>query len=992
MHKSGILHRLLTTTAICGAAMGAATPAHAEGTGTRVGSEATAPVVVVTREEIELQGTTQIEDLISSLPQGFESQGGGTNNGAAGIATANLRGLGSSRTLVLLNGRRIPYGDPRIERADLNLIPAGLVDRVEVLTGGASSVYGSDAVSGVVNFITRTHVDGVRFTGTGSFFYHNNDAENRVIDALDFRNFVFPEDSRADGEQVDLTFQIGTTFAGGLGHVMGYAGYREIKGVRQGERDYGFCSLNARSPFQVELDPTRILDCDVSVASPNGTFFTDTGTYQVGPNRTFIPGSTGYNFAPFAFYQRPDERYTAGAYADFEISSLFKLYFEGNFMEDKTRSEIVYTGDFGTTDNINCDNPLLSAQQRAIVCAPANLIGSSGFPDGGPPQVFFDPTTGNPYFRGFLQPLRRNVEGGLRTDVLEHTNYRAVFGMRGDLSDVWSYDSYYQFGRVDFAETYLNDFSVTRLTRAVDVVDNPTTVGIDPVCRSVVDGSDPDCVPYDIYALDQVSPEAIDYLSNPALQDGHTEQHLVHFDFTGDLGSYGLKTPWTTQGFGFNIGAEYRKETLELLVDDAFRNNDLAGVGAPILPVDGDFDVREAFAEVRIPLVHDLPFFNELSFELGYRYSDYGVQDRHFSTDTYKFAANWSPVQDIRFRSNYNRSVRAPNIQDLFEPQRVVFDGNIDPCAGPEIDGRVNGYTEEECARTGVTPGQFGNILRNPSEQYHGLIGGNPDLDPEVADTWTAGVVIQPRFLPRFALTVDWFDIEIDKSIDLVGADQILFHCIEANELCGEIHRNSQGSLWTTQDGYVRDLPFNVGGLSTSGLDFTASYSYDLGRFGSLGFNFVGTWLDELVVNPFGPTEYDCAGLFGNVCGTPSPEWRSKTRVTLVMPNGFGASLQWRYFSSLDHAGLSSDPDLENPFVGPGEEKLPSVSYLDLVLTYRIGDHYNFRVGANNILDKDPPIAPLGNLDINTARSGNTYPNVYDALGRYIFAGVTLDF
>ena len=226
----------------------------------------------------------------------------------------------------------------------------------------------------------------------------------------------------------------------------------------------------------------------------------------------------------------------------------------------------------------------------------------------------FHQPDGTPYFRGFLQPLRRNVEGGGRQADLQHTDYRIVAGMRGDFAKGMSYEAYYQYGRVIYAQTYLNDFSVVRLNRALDVIDNPATPGVDPTCRSVLDGSDANCVPYDIFVTGGVTPAATAYLSTPGFARGNTQQSIAHADFTLAGGEYGLQSPWADEGFGINFGVEYRKEFLELNTDTAFSTGDLAGQGGATLGVRGSFDVREAFVEGRFPLISERPFFHELSF------------------------------------------------------------------------------------------------------------------------------------------------------------------------------------------------------------------------------------------------------------------------------------------------------------------------------------------------------------------------------------------
>ena len=960
---------------------------------------ATSPVTVVNSQEVRLTGTTRAEDLINSLPQTFAGQGGNIANGATGTATLDLRGLGPQRTLVLVNGRRLTPGDPFVPTADINMIPAAIIDRVDVLTGGASSVYGADAVAGVVNFIMDTDFEGIRLDGQYSFYQHQNDGRASILTALDQANFGYPRGSTTDGGTFDITLAIGAGFDDGRGHVTAYAGYRDIQAVLQAKRDYSACSLNAATDAAIAAGGNEFT-CAGSATSAVGTFLTNVGTFQVGPNRTFLPGNQTYNFGPLNHFQRPDERYVAGMFAEYEISRALQPYMEFMFMDDRTTAQIAPSGSFFSVTSINCDNPLLSAQQRAIVCSPVNLVGYVGpteddpdtpedETDPGSPGTVFTDALGNQFTRGVVYVARRNVEGGGRQDTLQHTAFRVVAGMRGELGNVWSYDAYYQFGRVNYARTYLNDFSVVRMVRATDVV---TGADGTPVCRSVVDGTDPNCVPWDIFAFGGVTPQALNYLQTPGFQRGFTEETVANASLTGSLGEWGVQFPWASSGVGVALGVEYRKERLDLQTDIAFQTNDLAGQGAATFPISGEYDVREVFAEARIPVVEE-SFIHELSLELGYRYSDYGVLDRSFSTDTYKVAGFFAPVRDVRFRGGYNRAIRAPNIQELFAPQQVGLNGAIDPCEGPVTNGQtVLGRTFAECARSGVTAAQFGNIPANPAAQYNGLVGGNINLDPEVSDTWTVGVVIQPRFIPRLAVTIDWFDIEVRDAIAQIGQDTILTQCLDtgAEEFCNLINRDSRGSLWLTAAGFITDTTQNIGALSTRGIDIGASYTMDLGGVGSLGLNFQGTWLDELQFDTGVGPVFNCVGFYGNQCGTPTPEWRHTARLSWTHPEGYGATLRWRYFSGVRQDTTSDDPDLSG-VAQQAHDRYPAVSYLDLALNFRVGDHYAFRLGVNNLLDRDPPSSGAQACPAVIC-SGNSYAQVYDALGRYIFAGVTLDF
>ena len=949
-------------------------------TGSRLRSpnlESATPITVISPAEIRQTGTTRVEDVLNSLPQVFASQNSGYANGSSGTANVDLRGLGAERNLVLVNGRRLVPGDPTTSAADINVIPGAIIKRVDVLTGGASSVYGADAVAGVVNFIMDTDFEGFRLDGQYSFYSHDNRAGSDVRRALNARGFGAPDGQTADGGTVDATVAFGTSFDDGRGHITAYAGYRKINAVTQDRRDYSSCSLGNSTAAQQAGGLGRF-NCGGSATSANGTFFTNDSVYQVGPNSTFIPGSTPYNFSPTNYFQRPDERYTAGFFANYEISDAIKPYAEFMFMDDRTVAQIAPSGNFGNTFSINCDNPLLSAQQLAIVCAPGNLLTA---PDGSvvagdAAYNFIDPVSGTTYNRGFLQPLRRNVEGGPRRDDLQHTSYRFVVGVRGDVSPVWSYDAYYQYGRTNFSETYFNDFSVSRLTNSLDVITGP---GGTPICRSAQPGgSDANCVPYNIFG-GGVSAGALNYLQVPGFQRGINQEIVVNGSVTGQLGEYGIKSPFSSQGIGIVVGGEYRQERLDFFSDVTFQTGDLAGQGAPTLPVSGNFNVKEAFTEVRVPIVTD-GFFYDLTATGGYRYSSYDNSGGGgFSTNTYKGEIEFAPIRDIRFRAGYNRAVRAPTVQDLFAPNRVALNGSTDPCAGFAITAADVG-----CLAQGLSVGQV--VAENPAQQYNGLIGGNANLSPEVADTYTVGVVLQPRWVRNLSITVDYFNIKLKQAVSQVGQDTTLAICTETADpfFCGLINRDQFGSLWRSNNGYVVDTNQNIGGLKTSGIDVNASYSSDIGSLGNVAASFVGTYLDKLRVNPGlgeAAEPYDCKGYFGNFCGVPNPKWRHQARLSYTSPFGIGLSGRWRHIGSVV-AGRSIDP---------GTYRLAAVNYFDLSLSAKIADNYNLRIGVNNLLDKQPPLTTSANCPAGPC-NGNTWPGVYDALGRYIFTGVTLDF
>jgi outer membrane receptor protein involved in Fe transport len=956
---------------------------------------AVSPVTLVKGEEFKLQGATLTEDLINQLPQVTPDQGAFISNAASGTSTVNLRDLGASRTLVLVNGRRLLPGDPVYPAGDINSIPSTLIQRVEVLTGGASSVYGSDAVSGVINFILDTRIEGLRIDAQDSFYQHSSATSADVLQALTDAGISFPTHASVNGANRDINAAAGHAFFGDRAHVTIYGGYRKLTAITQSQRDYSACTVFA--------DPSSsdVLFCGGSPVSAQGTFLTNFGRLRIGPNQTFVPGRTLFNFAPSNYFQRPGRRYTAGGFADFDVTKAFKPYAEVMFMDDRTVAQIAPSGDFGATTSINCDSPLLSAQQLSRVCFEGNFIGETPVFDDdgnlvrieGSPRTFIDPLTGSPYLRGFLLTLRRNVEGGPRRDDRRHRDLRLLGGFKGDLTKGVSYDASYMASSVRLAEAYTNDVSVTRLNRAVDVVIDPASG--QPACRSSLTGVDPACIPWNAFALGGVTADAAAYITLPASQRATVKQQIATATSTIALQEWGIRSPWADEGPALNLGVEYRKDSLDFRPDAAFQSGDLAGQGQPDIPFTGATKVKEVFGEARVPLLAHR-FIEELVAEGGYRQSWHSDGASKFATSSYKIALDFSPVRGIRFRASRQRAVRAPNIQELFAPTFPSF-FDVDPCAG--ISPRA---TQQQCAATGVSAAQYGNIIANPLEDFGGyqsIVGGNTGLGPETAKTRAVGVVFEPRFLPAFNLTVDWYDISLKGAIQEIGAQTIMNTCIATADprFCSRIHRDSTGSLWLTPAGFIDDTNANIGGLRVRGVDASASYTRDLGRFGSANVEIIGSRLIRSVVDNGGlSTLYDCAGLYGFPCTYPLPKWRHTARLTW-RPHGAPAiSLHWRYVGRTSLAALGPQfPELRND-VSPLETRIRPQSYFDLTALMSVKRSYVLRFGVRNVFDRKPPLITSGNPacfgGAGPFCNGNTFPQLYDPLGRYIFAGVTVNF
>ena len=1007
--------RLLASTMIAGfalaglaaPAMAQTTPAPAEQeqtsqlgdvvvTGSRIRQPnltTTSPVTQVTGEDIDVQGVTRVEDLVTQLPQAFAAQNSTVSNGASGTATVSLRNLGSSRTLVLIDGKRMGYGSPQDDAADLNQIPGQLVERVEVLTGGASAVYGSDAIAGVVNFIMRRDFEGIEIDAQYGFNQHNNDYDGvgnvrNVIAGRAATNpsqFKLPDDNVTTGFSREVNILMGVSTPDGKGNITAYAGYRKNNKVLGRDYDYASCSLGA--PAAATPDSFA---CAGSGTSFPGQF-TDFSNYAytVDANGNFIPyvGSRdAYNFGPLNYYQRPDERYTLGAFGHYDVNDKVELYTQLMFSDYSTIAQIAPSGNFfgefsdgfRTTDGsstIRCNNPLLSAQQRgAIGCTAADITA------GAAKDMYIG---------------RRNVEGGGRQSDIRFQSYRGVVGARGDLNDAWSYDLTAQYSRAQYTNIYRNEFSNTRLARALDVVTDPVTG--QPVCSSVVAGIDADCVPYNIFKSGGVTQEALDYLQVPLLATGWTTQQVVSGSLTADLGVYGVKSPWATRGVQTAFGAEYRRDALDLTPDVSFTSGDGAGQGGATLGLNGANQVYDVFAEAQIPIAEGMAFADQLSVDLAYRHSEYELGG---GTDSWKIGGDWAPVPSVRFRASAQRAVRAPNVIELFTAQGFnLFDLDADPC-----DKNVAASYAGDAACIGsnpwqVTAAQASSLgISSPAGQYNFTQGGNTALTPEESDTLTFGVVFTPDFLPGFNLTLDYFDIQIDNLISSIGAQNSLDACYTSGlaAACANIQRNSNGQLWIGT-GNVVDLNTNIGGLSTSGLDVAVNYRMDMDDYGldgagTLAFTMVGTWLNSLETDTglgFGNSKYDCAGFFGNQCGVPNPEWRHRLRVDWGTPiEGLNLAGTWRYYGGAELAVLGDDGSLNNAPAARIDREFDAINYFVLAATWQARDNVSVRMGVNNVFDTDPPLS----YSVGTTGNNNTYPQLYNAMGRYVFFGVTANF
>ena len=922
--------------------------------------EAMSPVTTMDVADLSYRGATRLEDLMQTLPQVFAAQNSTTSNNTSGTATVDLRYLGSVRTLVLIDGKRMSSGDAFETSPDLNFIPAFLVKRVDVLTGGASSTYGADAVAGVVNFILDKDFEGVRAGVQFGGYEHNNDNKNwEAMDAK--KGFTAPTGQAWDGGSLDAYVAMGGKFADGKGSASAYIDYRKTAGVLKNRRDYTNCSV-------VSLGATGPA-CGGSGTIPDGQFqvydpnFNYIGAYTLdrsGSGNTMRPrtGADTYNYAIWNWMQRPDQRWTAGGFVNYDWNQHFKGYISVMLMNDYTDGQIAPSGDFGNSGQINCDNPMLSAQEVQVLCT------NAGYGPHDLANVFI---------------LKRNVEGGPRDSRLTHTDYRFVAGLKGEINSTWKYDFYGMDAEVKSPQEYANDLNINNIQDSLIVDGNPN----DPStwhCRSGNAG----CVPWNLFKVGGVTQAALNYLSLAEVLNSGTKTQLVHGEMNADFKGYGWVIPSAVEGIQLAVGAEYRKEFLFVHPDIGFEIPLGAGAGGATTPVDGSYSVKEGFTELRVPLVQGVRGAKNLVLDLGYRYSDYSTNGGY---STYKAEAEWSPTADFKLRGGYNRATRAPNVQELFRPQFKNLNGTFDPCAGANPQ-----YTAAQCAFTGVPAAKYGNIPENPAGQYNDLEGGNPNLTPEIADTTTFGVVLTPEGLPGFTASFDYYDIKIKNVIGALLADDILRQCVTTGNpaLCSLIHRDAAGTLWLTPNGYTIATNANVGELRNQGVDATLNYTLPVGK-SLFGFNLIGSYMNKQEINT-GLYQYDCVGYFGNQCGVPNPKWRHLARVSWET-GSWDFNLAWRMVGAVTVDAASSNPALANPSQIPtyklnGSYHYPAYNYVDLGAAYKLGKSVQLTLGVNNIADKEPPLGS----GFSPSDYGTGFYGTYDPYGRYIHSSVVFSF
>ena len=927
------------------------------------------PVTTIDDSAFDRIGAVDAVDVLTRLPSITAAQDSNVNNNATGTSTINLRGLGAERNLILLNGKRLGPGTPTDISADINQIPTPLLERVDVVTGGASAVYGSDAISGVTNFVLNRDFDGLEFDGIVGFFQDGNDSDfAQDVLELTATDGVVPTSSETDGFTFDVSAVYGTEFGDGRGHITAFGRYVDQNSVEQGTRDVsrcalvppppgfpvdGFCAGSFAGPFPTTLSLPGVFetDGDGNTVPLAGSFLSldEAGNLMLDEDGNDLGSGNPFNFNPDNVFLRATERIQGGVFANYEFAPNVEAYLDATYFRNETDAQFAASATFDTVAEINCNNPFLSPELVQVICT------DRGFDISENASAFIN---------------RRFVESGPRNTEFELENIRLVGGVKGQINDSnWDYDVFGQYATTNSSSENTNDAEIALLTEALLVVDGPNG----PECSSGREG----CIPLNLFGTEPVDTDALAAILTPTSSTGEVNQLVFGATTQGHFDQ--LVSPYAATPAHLLLGVEYRRDRLVNQPDEILLQGAATGLGGPLDPVDAASDVIEIFGEANIALVEERPFFENLSLTGQFRFSDYtydndlegGAQSDGFTTTAFSVGASWSPSDDIRIRGQFQRAVRAPNIFELFAPTSAQLFFDTDPCSGA-----MPAATQEQCELTGLAPELFGFVPLD-SGQLLQETSGNTDLQPERSNTFTIGFVLTPAAIEGLTLSIDYYDISIDDFISEISSSSVLNGCLDGSQpdFCGFINRDELGTL--AINGSIEASLLNIAERSTQGFDVALNYDFELGAFGGYNFNYTSTIVTALEqVNFPGAPVTDSLGLFGGATFTqqPNPAYRHNANLGWSY-NDYGLNIGWRYLG-----GTQIDGDL--PLGIFGSEFDPE-SYIDLSGQWSVSETVELRFGVNNLFDNDPPLTAF----FIDGVSGNTFPSTFDAFGRYIFFG-----
>jgi outer membrane receptor protein involved in Fe transport len=893
------------------------------------------PLTTIDDFELRIAGITSVEEALDRLPQVIPGLNRTANTVGNRTATVNLRGLGDNRSLVLLNGRRMVPASSN-GAVDLNNIPTALVERVEVITGGASAVYGSDALTGAVNFLLRNDYEGLEVSTQ------------------------YDVTEKGDGEVLNVNIAGGLRFAEDRVSLTGYFNYMDRQSVLAGDRTFTREELfddiftgeiipsgNEATPAGTILDPAIV----GNIPAPNGVTFQRDGT-----PRPFERPDDLFNFAPFYYLQVPLERKSVALFFDVDMLADTSLYAEYMFNDISQASETAPSA-FGLEAEMNIDNPLLTVETRQLL------------------ENFFDPD-GDGIATFFF--LKRLPEFGSRNQLRNTTYNRVVAGIKSDILTGWLVDVHAIYSESDAENWTSNHTSINRFAQSLLV---------DPVTMECFDTSG-GCQPANIFGEGNMSIAALDFVRLAPFSDSEeVKQVIVNTSLVGTL----VELP--AGNVDVAVGVEFRKDDYAAARDDVIDQEVI--VEFPIAPpLAGQTDLGEIFGEIVLPLASDKRFAQYLGLEAGYRYSDHSIAGEF---DTWKLAAEWRPAEAFALRASVQNAIRVPSVDEYFRAESVsigfVDTGGFDPCSASRQPQELG--VAEVCIAQGIPASQIGIWEEAPPYQIFNIDGGNLELEIEQSDTLTAGIVIEPGAWPNFALAFDYYEIEIDNAVQVLNPFSTFQFCFDVNDpgdpLCQAVMRDPV----TFNVASVRGGPRNVATLTSRGYDLQIVLDHDLPSWlalfektASLQWSFIGNHALEYGERLSQSADFrNCAGFIGWPCGAASfgtlPENKTNTRVTYDS-GPLALSLQWIWIDGMRDAffeyglgllGLTQD-DVNLFF-----SEISSKSYLALSFEFSLHDNVEIFGGVNNLTGTEPPLL------VGAQTQANTDPSVYDVFGRQYFLG-----
>jgi len=896
---------------------------------------AVSPIATIDSETLTYAGQATLEETLNRLPQVAPALGRTSNNPGNGTSSINLRGLGSGRTLVMLNGRRLaPSGIGTA--VDVNNLPQALMDRVEVITGGATTVYGSDAIAGVVNFITKDDFEGF---GIDTSAYVTEEGDSNIYD-------------------INVTW--GHNF--GRGNITLYGGYYDREETFLAEREFTASQQNDTWQGEVREGGSNTI--------PAGNIFSPRIDLGNGPQRTtfdengvplsYDPATDFYNFAPLNYLQVPLTRWSTGAFVNYEVTDHLELYAELSYANNEAAQTLAPVPAGGFFE-INPDNPVLSPEAQQLFAAELFPVSAT--------------TVGMSFGR-------RLEELGPRIIETDNDYTRVVAGFRGEINETWDFDAWVTYTRGDEDEFFLNDASYSRMQQGLLV---------DPLTGECFDPSN-GCVPLNLFGEGNLSQAGVDFIRyEPFLNETSRTQKLASAFVRG--------APFESWAGPINMafGVEWRDDDGDFEADDVLFTDDTLGYRARA-SVNGSESVWEVYTEATIPLAEGTAWAEYLGLEIGGRYSDYdnaGSVDSFKFGGEWQLPA---PVRFRAMFQRSVRApnlLEAFLEQGTEAGSFATTDGSRDPCSAAN-DPAGSGL-REACIVTGLPADQVGVFEATAGFPTDFVFGGNPLLEPEEAETLTFGVVFDLDWLQGVQISIDYFDLEVSDTIGEIDATIACFDLANTENLfCGNIERDPVSyNVNRVYEPFV-----NRGVLHTEGIDTVVSVESELPAGlalfdGQADIAFDLAWTHVLENSEqetsFG-TEFDCVGLFGYPCNftlsrltDAYPEDRISTNLRYYSGD-FSTVLSWRWISGTDNGVLTYGEVLGFGWADPGVPSIDSESYVDFGLAYGFSDNVEARFTIANLTDQDPP------LMANNSNGPNTDSTLYDVFGRSYTLALSLHF